>query len=48
MVFRVAQGRKSGKKFIMVRCPVEGRHFRGFISDQEYVREVLSRVGDKA
>ena len=47
MSFRMAQGRKSGKRFIMIRCPVEGRHFRGFITDQDYVKSVLSKMEGK-
>ena len=45
--FRVAQGRKSGKNFIMLLCPVDGRHFRGFITDRAYVGAVLSRLEDR-
>ena len=37
----LAKGRKSGKPFIMLVCPKSGKHFRGFISDQEYVGKVL-------
>lgn len=29
----VAKGRKSNKPFIMLKCDVDGRHFRGFITD---------------
>ena len=42
MAVRMARGRKSNKPFLMVVCPRDGRHFRGFISDQDYVRGVLS------
>lgn len=38
-----ANGRKSGKPFLMVVCPVDGRHFRGFIGDREYVDRVVER-----
>ena len=41
---RLAKGRKSGKPFIMLICPKDGRHFRGFINDQTYVKEVLARL----
>ena len=41
---RPAQGRKSGKLFIMLVCAQDGRHFRGFITDQDYVSEVTSRL----
>ena len=41
---RLAKGRKSAKTFLMLVCPVEGRHFRGFINDQDYVKGVLERL----
>ena len=41
---RLAKGRKSGKPFIMLICPVNGKHFRGFVGDQIYVKEVLARL----
>ena len=37
---RVAAGRKSGKPFLMVICPEDGRHFRGFVGDRDYVERV--------
>ena len=39
----VAKGRKSNKPFIMLKCPVDGRHFRGFITDQAYVKQVIEK-----
>ena len=39
-----ARGRKSQKPFLMLVCPSDGRHFRGFINDKEYVAEVLERL----
>jgi hypothetical protein len=44
---RPARGRKSGKPFVMVVCGRDGRHFRGFVTDQAYVGELLSRVEGK-
>jgi len=44
---RAARGRKSNKPFLMLVCPRDGRHFRGFINDAGYVREVLSRLDDR-
>lgn len=41
---RIAKGRKSNKAFIMLKCDKDGRHFRGFITDQNYVHEVLSSL----
>ena len=37
---RPARGRKSRKRFLMLVCSRDGRHFRGFISDQELVARV--------
>ena len=42
LALRLARGRKSGKPFIMLVCPSDGRHFRGFISDRGYVGQVLA------
>ena len=47
LALRLARGRKSGKPFIMLICPVDGRHFRGFITDRTYVREVLVLLEDQ-
>ena len=41
---RIATGRRSGKTCLMVVCPQDGRHFRGFINDQIYVGQVISRL----
>ncbi len=37
----IAKGRKSNKPFIMLKCEQDGRHFRGFITDQDFVRQIL-------
>ena len=44
LTVRLARGRKSGKPFIMLICGRDGRHFRGFITDQSYVGELLTRL----
>ncbi|MFQ6029526.1 MAG: hypothetical protein ACE5Q6_18780 [Dehalococcoidia bacterium] len=41
---RPAQGRKSGKTSLMLICPQDGRHFRGFISDRAFVDQLLARL----
>ena len=41
---RLTRGRKSGKAFLMLICPVDGRHFRGFINDRKYVDGVLAQL----
>ena len=43
---KLARGRKSGKPFVMLICSKDGRHFRAFVNDQEYVSRVLESVGD--
>ena len=35
-----ARGRKSGKSFIMLVCGEDGRHFRGFVTDQNYIKKI--------
>ena len=40
------RGRKSGKPFVMLICSTDGRHFRAFINDQEYVSRVLESAED--
>ena len=45
LAVRPAEGRKSGKPFIMLVCPQDGRHFRGFITDRGYVSRVMEKVG---
>jgi len=44
MAFQIARGRKSGKPFLMVKCLRDGRHFRGFVDDREYVTRLLERL----
>ena len=44
LTVRMARGRKSGKPFVMLVCGRDGRHFRGFITDQTYVGELLARL----
>lgn len=43
----LARGRRSGKPFLMLVCPRDGRHFRGFINDKEYVAQVVGRLEAK-
>ncbi len=47
LAFRLARGRKSGKTSIMLICPTDGRHFRGFISDRTYVGQVLALLEEQ-
>lgn len=45
LVVKPARGRKSGKPFIMLVCPENGRHMRAFISDQKFVERVIAEAG---
>jgi hypothetical protein len=44
---RIAKGRKSNKPFIMLMCPLDGRHFRGFIGDRDYIKQVMEKLEAK-
>jgi hypothetical protein len=44
LALRVARGRKSGKTFLMLVCSRDGRQFRGFINDRDYVGKVRARL----
>ena len=46
LTIRPARGRKSGKPFLMVVCGKDGRHFRGFIADQKYVKDIFEKAGE--
>ncbi len=39
---------KAGKNSLQVRCPVDARHFRGFIAHQPLVNELLQRLRDSS
>ena len=42
-----AQSRKSKrpKLFLMLVCPNDGRHFRGFINDQGFISHLVGNAG---
>ena len=42
---RPSKGAKSGKLFIQLKCPIDARHFRGFIHDRSFVESALSHHG---
>ena len=44
LAVRLAYGRKSGKPFVSLTCPKDGRHFRAFINDREFVSGFLARL----
>jgi hypothetical protein len=44
LTLRLVRGRKSGKPFLMLICSPDPRHFRGFITHQNYVAGVLARL----
>ena len=43
---KLAIGRKSGKPSLSLTCPVDPRHFRGFINDKAFVESILSNHGE--
>ena len=45
---RLAKGRKSGKPFLMLVCPNDGRHIRAFVSDRDFVNSVIEKAGIQA
>ena len=46
--FRLAHSRrKTAKPFVMIVCPVDGRHMRGFIGDRQFVSSVVSKLESK-
>lgn len=47
LMIRLVHGRRSGKPFVMLICPLDGRHIRAFISDKKFVSEVLSKLENK-
>ncbi len=47
LMVRLAKGRTSGKNFLMFLCPRDGRHLRGFITDQGYVKRVLETLDSR-
>ena len=38
---KLARSKRTGKPSIALSCPVDGKHFRAFIADKEYVSKVL-------
>ena len=44
LLLGLARSRKTGKTSISLKCPKDGRHFRGFITDREYVTAVTDRL----
>ena len=43
---RPTQGRRSRKPSLMFVCPVDGRHFRAFVTYRPFVDAVLDRLED--
>lgn len=44
--FSLASSRRAKKKkhFVMLVCPTDARHFRGFISDQAFVGKLVAQT----
>ena len=47
LVLSPARSRKAKKPktSLMLKCPINGRHFRGFIHDSKFVDGVMERAG---
>jgi len=45
---RLARGRKSGKPFVMLVCPADGRHIRAFVADRAYVENLIGQAEEKS
>lgn len=43
-----AKGRKSGKPFVMLKCAVDGRHFRAFVTYRPFVDKVIAGAEELA
>ena len=48
LTVKLTRGRKSGKPAVMLKCGVDGRHFRAFIGDKAYVSQVVERLGGQS
>lgn len=48
LTVKLAHGRKSGKTSLMLVCPSDGRHFRGFIADRDYVSGVVNLLEERS
>jgi hypothetical protein len=44
LMLKLAHGRRSGKTFVMLICPTDGRHIRAFINDKEFVGKVIDKL----
>jgi uncharacterized protein YbaR (Trm112 family) len=44
---KLAHGKRTGKVFVMLICPVNGKHLRAFISDKDFVGSVLAKLEEK-
>jgi hypothetical protein len=38
---RMTESKNSHKQFIMLKCPRDGRHFRAFVADRNYINQVI-------
>lgn len=43
LAVRITKSR-NGNVSLMLVCVIDGRHFRGFINDREYVGDILDRL----
>lgn len=47
VALKLAHGKRTAKVFVMMMCPVNGKHLRAFISDKEFVDSVLANLEEK-
>jgi len=45
--FQITRSKKSGKPSLMMKCLRDGRHFRSFICDRDYVKRVLEHLEEQ-
>ncbi len=46
MLVKPCRPSKRGKNSLSVRCPVDGRHLRGFIAQQPLVNDLLQKLAE--
>jgi hypothetical protein len=48
LAFKLAHSKRTAKVFVMMMCPINGKHLRAFISDKDFVASVLATLEEKA
>lgn len=47
LAFKLAHSKRTAKVFVMMMCPVNGKHLRAFISDKGFVDSALAKLEEK-